>query len=328
MSFDESSYMNLFNNSLYKDGEKSFDYLNSPLQNDNSFLNNQNYGDDLYPPFLNSFGHEDEEFNMGNEQAEESLANPPVEDMSRPNFNPLQMPNENNSQFENDNIEDQNLDVINDDLNPQNKNQNVSDSGLKKTFITSKETASSIQMVNKSKSKKPSKRIDYALKYFKTFFSRYLKDQSNKVKSESELPSELKKQNIFSPNHISYTGNPKESDDYKFLSFSVKDILTYYKGENSKNSLQKKNKETIERILNFINESGDEEKYAEVKSFFTMSLEDAYELYYKDEAFKKYAEDGKAIYLDQEFKAQNGFSLLEKNGFIKVVKMHGKKKNQ
>lgn len=59
-----------------------------------------------------------------------------------------------------------------------------------------------------------------------------------------------------------------------------------------------------------------------------MSLEDAYELYYKDEAFKKYAEDGKAIYLDQEFKAQNGFSLLEKNGFIKVVKMHGKKINK
>lgn len=316
MSFDESSYMNLFNNPLYKDEEQSFDYLNSPLQNDNSFLNNQHYEDDAYPPFLNSILHENEDFRMGNEPDEESVALPPAEDMSRPSINPLQMPNENNSQFENDNIEDLNLDA-------QNKNQNVSDIGLKKTFITSKETSSSIQKV--SKSKKPSKRIDYALKYFKTFFSRYLKDQSNKVKSKSLLPSELKKQNIFSPNHISYTGNPKESDDYKFLSFSVQDILTYYKGENSKNSLQKKNKETIERILNFIDESGKEEKYEEVKAFFKMSLEDAYELYYKDEAFKKYAEDKKAIYLDQEFKAQNGFSLLEKNGFIKVVKMHGKK---
>ena len=316
MSFDESSYMNFFNNPLYKDEEQSFDYLNSPLQNDNSFMNNQHYEDDAYPPFLNSIGHENEDFRMGNEQNEESIALPPAEDMSKPSFNPLQMLNENNSQFENDNIEDQNLDA-------QNKNQNVSDSGLKKTFITSKETPNSIQKV--SKSKKPSKRIDYALKYFKTFFSRYLKDQSNKVKSKSQLPSELKKPNIFSPNHISYTGNPKESDDYKFLSFSVQDILTYYKGENSKNSLQKKNKETIERILNFIDESGEEEKYEEVKDFFKMSLEDAYELYYKDEAFKKYAEDEKAIYLDQEFKAQNGFSLLEKNGFIKVVKMQGKK---
>lgn len=316
MSFDESSYMNIFKNSLYKDEEESFNYLNNSLQNDNPFMDNQNHGDDAYPPFLNSIEHED--FKMGNELFEEKEeAFLPAGDTLKPNSNPLPMPNENDSQFENDNMED---------INHQNKN--VSDSGVKKTFITSKETDSSIQMIIKSNSKKPSKRIDYAIKYFKTFFSKFLKDKSNKVKSESKLPSELKKLNIFLPNHISYTGNPKESDDYKFLSFSVQDILTYYKGENSKNSLQKKNKATIESILNFIDENGDEEKYKEVKAFFTMSLEDAYELYYKDKAFKKYAEDEKAIYLDQEFKAQNGFSLLEKNGFIKVVKMHGKKKSQ
>lgn len=326
MSFDESSDMNLFENSFDKDEEESFDYLNNPfhhLENDNSFLINQHYRDEAYPRSLSSIRLED--FKMGNESDEENLADPSAEGISKSRFNPLKMLNKNNSQFENDNIEDKNLNVKNDDINHQNKNQNqnVSDSGLKKTFITSKENVRPIQKLTKSK--KPTKRIDYALKYFKTFFSKFLKEQSNKVKSKSKLPSELKKQNIFSPHHKSYTGNPKESDDYKFLSFSVQDILTYYKGENSKNNLQKKNKITIERILNFIDESGDEEKYKEVKTFFKMSLEDAYELYYKDEAFKKYAEDEKAIYLDQEFKAQNGFSLLEKNGFIKVVKMHGKK---
>ena len=319
MSFDESSFMNLFKDPFAQE-EESFNNLNSPMKNDNSFLYNQHYEYNNYSLFQNSIGHED--FKMDNEAEEECEFFPPAENIS--NINPLHMLNENDSQFENDIIEDNNLDAKNDNINLQN--QNASDSGIKKTFITSKEAPSSIQMVPKSKSKKPSKRIDYALKYFKTFFSKYLKDISNKIIDESELPSEFKKQKIFSPNHISYTGNPKESDDYKFLTFfTIQGILTYYKGENSKNSLQIKNKATIESILNFIDESNDESKYEEVRGFFRMPLEQAYELYYKDEAFKKYAEDEKAIYLDQEFKAQNGFSLLENNGFIKVVKMHGKK---
>lgn len=320
MSFEESSYMNNFYDPFYKE-EESFNILN-PSQNDNSFLDNQPYEHDS--PFQNSIDHVD--FILGNEANEEREVFPPTENIFRSSFNSLHIPNENDSQFENDIIEEINLDTKNDNIN----HQNASDSGLKKTFITSKENGQpgSIQMVSKSKSKKPSKRIDYSLKYFKTFFSKYLKELSNKIIEESKLPSEFKKQKICSPNHISYTGNPKESDDYKFLFFTVQDILVYYKGENCKNSLQKKNKATIESILSFIVESNDESKYEEVRNFFKMSLEQVYELYYKDEAFKKYAEDEKAIYLDQEFKAQNGFSLLENNGFIKVVKMHGKKKSQ
>jgi hypothetical protein len=317
MSLEELSFMNYFYDPFYKE-EESFNILN-PLQNDNSFLDNQPY--EHNSPLQNSIEHED--FIMGNAENEERDILSPAEDIFRSSFDPLHIPNENDSQFENDNIEEINLEDKNDNIN----HQNASDSGLKKTFITSKENgqSGSIQMVAKSKSKKPSKRIDYALKYFKTFFSKYLKDLSNKIIEESKLPSDIKKQKICSPNHISYTGNPKESDDYKFLFFTVQDILVYYKGENCKNSLQKKNKATIESILSFIDESNDESKYEEVRNFFKMSLEQVYELYYKDEAFKKYAEDEKAIYLDQEFKAQNGFSLLENNGFIKVVKMHGKK---
>ena len=313
MSFEESSYMNNFYDPFYKE-EESFNIFN-PSQNDNSFLDHQPYEHDS--PFQNSIDHVD--FILGNEANEEREVFPPTENIFRSSFNFLHIPNENDSQFENDIIEEINQDARNDNIN----HQNASDSGLKKTFITSKENGH-IQMVSKSKSKKPSQRIDYSLKYFKTFFSKYLKDLSNKIIEESKLPSEFKKQKICSPNHISYTGNPKESDDYKFLFFTVQDILVYYKGENCKNSLQKKNKATIESILNFIDENNDE-SYEEVRNFFKMSLEQVYELYYKDEAFKKYAEDEKAIYLDQEFKAQNGFSLLENNGFIKVVKMHGKK---
>ena len=52
-----------------------------------------------------------------------------------------------------------------------------------------------------------------------------------------------------------------------------------------------------------------------------MRLEDAYELFYESEEFRKYAENSKVIEQDKEYKAQNRISLLEKNGFIKMIKM-------
>ena len=314
MSFDILSYMN--NIPFYhSDEEESFDNLNLNSQQNDNFLFGPQLNEDEASLSNNIFNSE---FNMEDKKDEFS----PVEDMFKSNnFNPIHNLRENDFQFEHDNIDmDRNSPVKND-------NQKASDSGLKKTFNTSKEDPS-IQKVSNPNKKKPSKRIDYALKYFKTYFSSYLKDLANKIIAESALPSQLKKQKIFAPNHISYTGNPKESDDYKFLSFTVEKILTYYKDENCKNSLQKKNKTTIENILNFIDGCNDESKYEEIKNFFKMSVEDVYEMYYKDESFKKYAKDEKAIYLDQEFKVQNGFSLLENNGFIKVVKMHGKKISQ
>lgn len=313
------SYMNLFPISSLQEEESS--NIFGPL-NENPLMDTYQHEDCNYPSFLN------EDFKMDNEMDEKNEPFFPNEETFKPNFIPFQQLNDNNFQFGNDFIEDKDLFSKNVLINDKNEDK-ISDSALKKTANSSKENGQpiSIKAVSKSTStKKPSKRIDYALKYFKTSFSGFLKEHSNRIIQKSALPANLKKKKIFSPNHQSYTGNPKESDDYKFLSFTVQEILSYYKDENCKNSLQKKNKETIEEILNFIDESKDESKYEEVRAFFKMSLEDAYELFYQDESFKKYANDEKAIYLDQEFRAQNGFSLLENNGFIKVVKMHGKKK--
>ena len=97
-------------------------------------------------------------------------------------------------------------------------------------------------------------------------------------------------------------------------------FLTYYKKENCKIKYQKKNKEAIEDIANFIEESENESKYEEVKFFFNMTLENAYELFYEDEGFRKFKEDEKVIRIDEEVKIINGVSLREKNGFIQLVK--------
>ena len=73
---------------------------------------------------------------------------------------------------------------------------------------------------------------------------------------------------------------------------------------------------------------GNNVKYKEIQSFFKMNFEKAIELFYNSQDFEKYANDPKTKYLDKEFKAQKGFSLLEPNGFIKMVKQYGKKLNK
>lgn len=191
----------------------------------------------------------------------------------------------------------------------------------KKTNFTSKEVEQINPVLVEFKPKQISKRIDYHKKYFKTNFVKFLKRYGNDLIKDSDLPKQFKRK-ISAPNHISFTANVKESDNYEFLFFIVQDILTHYvEGTKCKNSLQIKNQNLIEDILAFI-ENNDEEKYEDIKSFFKMTVEDAYSLFYESKEFKKYAAETKTIYLDKEFRIQKGFSLLEKNGFIKMCRMY------
>ncbi len=190
-----------------------------------------------------------------------------------------------------------------------------------KTNFTSKEVEQINPVLVEFNPKQISKRIDYHKKYFKTNFVKFLKRYGNDLIKDSDLPKQFKRK-ISAPNHISFTANVKESDNYKFLFFIVQDILSHYKeGPKCNNSLQIKNQNLIKDILAFI-ESNDEEKYEDIKSFFKMTVEDAYSLFYESKEFKKYAAEAKTIYLDKEFKIQKGFSLLEKNGFIKMCRMY------
>ena len=190
---------------------------------------------------------------------------------------------------------------------------------INSTAFTSKENGQK----NPEKIVDCQKRIDYGQKYFKTKFSKFLRNLGNNIIQKSGLPANLQKK-LSLPNHISFTGNSKEKDNYYFLSFTVQQIFGYYKNENCKNSLQKKNKTIIDEILAFIDKSGNE-KYESIRDFFSMSLEGAYELYYESKDFKEYASDPKAIELDKEFRAQKKDSLLEKYGYIKMCKKFTKK---
>ena len=75
-------------------------------------------------------------------------------------------------------------------------------------------------------------RKDAYYKHFKSIFSKYIKDKVNKLKNIC-FPNFNK--NNFSSLVYKYTGNPKEKDNYLFLSYKVKDLLTYGRNDKIKN---------------------------------------------------------------------------------------------
>ena len=75
-------------------------------------------------------------------------------------------------------------------------------------------------------------RKDSFYKHFKSIFVKYLKDKINRLKNIC-FPNFDK--NNFSSLFYKYTENPKEKDNYIFLSFKVKDLFTYEKNDKNKN---------------------------------------------------------------------------------------------
>ena len=295
---------------------------------DDNYLDNMSNPFELYPAHSDlhqtfpekEFQNNNAEKNELNESINLSILNGHQQSEEDFNFKPLNSLNKVEINYLNDDI----LDAPEKEekkMNEKQKEKNVQVSNLKKTYFTSKESEQINPVIVKPGSKKIALRIDYGKKYFKTSFSAFLKNHANRLIQKSCLPKNLK-QNISSPNSLSFTSNVNDSDNLAFLSFTVQEIFCYYKeGNKYKNSLQIKNQTKIENIMNFIENCENDEKFENIYSFFKMNLEDAYELFYESEEFKKYAGNSKVIEQDKEYKAQNRVSLLEKNGFIKMIKM-------
>ena len=109
-------------------------------------------------------------------------------------------------------------------------------------------------------SKNKKYRKDAYYKHFKVLFGKYLKNRINALKNKC-FP-EFKKNKFSSPNY-KYTGNPKEKENYNFLSYKVKDILTYGENKISKNR-QYNNNLLIEYIEKNKNKAKDKICYEEL----------------------------------------------------------------
>lgn len=169
---------------------------------------------------------------------------------------------------------------------------------------------------NKNKKHKLYRKDGY-YKHFKVIFGRFLKNKVNKLKNIC-FPS-YNKNNFSTPNY-KYIGNPKEKDNYNFLSFTIKDIFIYGK-EKLKQNRQYNNLLIINFIENNERKAKDKNAYKKLILFLNDKLENAFIDFYNDEnEFKKINNDKDCIFFDEYFKKDTGFSLLEKNGFLKAIK--------
>lgn len=167
-------------------------------------------------------------------------------------------------------------------------------------------------------------KVERLLQTFKVNFSTYLKIQINNLIQESLLPGNLKKINIKKPNSKDFTSIAAIKDNYRFLSYTVLEILCYYTDKNPKNRNQKKNEIDLRNILDYIKVYENANKFEKIDAFLKMTLENAYIKFYESCIFFKFANDEETLERDKVFKKIYGFSLLEKYGFLRLIKKYYK----
>ena len=174
--------------------------------------------------------------------------------------------------------------------------------------------------INSHKNIEP--RIDYAIKYFKVNVIKFIKEYGNILIKLCDFPNKLKKLRLFSPSYKYFTGNSNEKDNKLFINFNLETIFCYPEGNKNDNRLQRQNKETIKYFKEYIEEKYKEEipeKYQKLLNYLNMTFQDAIVLFYESKQFKDYSSLSKTIFLDKYFTKAKGFSLLEKNGFLKLI---------
>ena len=196
---------------------------------------------------------------------------------------------------------------------------NSNDDFVLESYLNKISPQNSNNIIHVDERNNPDHYFNYLFKCYKIYFNKFLKRYEKELFINIELPQGLKKYQLY-PNYSSFTENSKKSDNYIFLSFTLRQIICYSKGGNVQDRLKKKNSKLIDKILIFIESIGEEEKYEEIEKFFKMKLEKAYELYEESEEFKKFTLNKKVIFFNEKFKAMKGFSLLEKNAFVNVIK--------
>ncbi len=168
------------------------------------------------------------------------------------------------------------------------------------------EDTSSIQKISKDIYK-----LEYYIKAFKVNCFQYLTKELNR------LHESFNKNKFFRPNHQEFTSKAKEIDNLYFFLMTLEEAFTYVGPDKNVNEdkKRKKNKSLIEKIKK---SPGNDE----LKSLLKMTVEESIGLYYKSQSFEEFRENEKIKFFDSEFQKEKKFSMLEKNGFIKLIKLY------
>ena len=167
---------------------------------------------------------------------------------------------------------------------------------------------------NKENQNKYVYRKDAQYKHFKSLFAKYIKDKANKLKNIC-FPH-FDKNNFFAISY-KYTGNPKEKDNLQFLSFSIKDLLTYGKDKILKNR-QYHNELLIKCIEQKESSSKDKIIYTKLINFLYNTVENELINFYQENEIIK--NDSRCLFFDERYKSETNNSLIEKYGFLKILK--------
>ena len=170
--------------------------------------------------------------------------------------------------------------------------------------------------------KKPIYRLDYYKKKFIENFLDFLLNLGKKLLSECNFKDVIKLK-LHAPNYKLYAGNPKEKDNREFLKKQVQTVLMDYdKNDEKGNGRQKDNEKLINFIYNNMNFPSTIEEIA-LDDFFKMTIEEGIKKYYESEIFIKFKKNRTIQYYDRRFfyEKNRKFSLLEKDGFIKLVNL-------
>jgi hypothetical protein len=195
----------------------------------------------------------------------------------------------------------------------QNRNNKNIDNNRQIKFILKKENHKNLE----NNKKYIMYRKDAYYKHFKAIFAKFIKNKANKLKHDC-FP--LYDKNNFSAVSYKYTGNPKEKDNFMFLSFKIKELLVYGKNEKLKNR-QYNNELAINFIENNESKARDKIIYEELINFLNDTVENVLINFYKNkEELRSINKDSKCQLYDQYFKKETGISLLENNGFIELLK--------
>ena len=236
-----------------------------------------------------------------------------------------------------DNLETPNLPLPIPEIKDKDKDKDLKNEADKNTNkSTDDKTKNKNNKINKClfglSSQKPKfiePRVDYAIKQFKVYACKFLKEYGNQLIKECNFKNNLKKLKLFAPSYKYFTGNSNEKENKLFLDFTVEEIFSYPEDKSKKdNRLQKKNKENIKLFLDYIEETYPKEvpePFQNLLNFFRMTYRDIIVLFYDSEQFKDYSTDPKTIFLDEQFAKSKGFSLMERSAFFKLMKNYNKK---
>ena len=197
-------------------------------------------------------------------------------------------------------------------------------------IVKENEPKAKIFEINKIfKNNGPVYRLDYYKKLFIKNFLKFLLNFGKKLILSCNFGKIFGYLKLHMPNYKLYAGNPKEKDNRNFLKKTIKEVFMDYDKESEKGTGRQKDNEKLINKIYEKHKFPNSENESNLKDFFEMNIEKGIEMYYESEEFEKFKNDETNQYYDKMFynEKKRKFSLLEKNGFIKLVNMPFYSKN-